>query len=838
MSVGELEEECDNKTDIIVKCKLNVGADGKVKVNLTPIKDGDIIKDADKREFYKKLVFVSCNITLQEQENGEYKKNLVSLPKEWSSITETKINKYHKATLVLTGYKSGVLVLDFDKVELFNNYVDKYPILLTAPIVKSRRGFHIYFNWDKKFVGALPKKIGKLDIQGDTSLIIFAGSSYKTEEGATFQYNFINNNELIDLPNELFEEFKYHKNKQLQESKIIVGDKRPNDKNIEIDIKLKYPIQSQYWFDICNIINKKYLNEYRSWFNILCALRDIKNSFNVEVGEDFNLIAEYISKKGDNFDKESFINTWNNVIPYTQYITAGTLRYYARLSNNTLYSSICRSKYTDKDFSSFDENKIVDYYLDYCGDNLVCCLDTIYFFNGNFWETDATTALLQNDLMNKTKKVYNELIDNIHIKIKELMESDIDTEQLQKSIKDLYGVRSSYGNQRNKNVAKLIENRLRADRINKDIFDTNPYLVCFAKNKAFDLTTHKWVNITKDDYILTTTNIEYIEPTKTQMETIEKLFSDIFPDKENLKSYLSILYCGLSGIRQEKFIVATGGGRNGKGLINDLFQYLMGDYFAILHLSLLTKELKAGANTELRDLHKKRFIKATEPDSDFIEKLRMSNIKALTGESKLKARGLYEKNFEILLLCMIIMECNKLPNISMDGNEAEKQRLGIIPFETTFTDSQEDIDNDPENYKRANPLYKTIQFKETHACALFKYIVDNAPRDFYLTEKSKTLAMEWLAGKDEFLNWFYDTYEMHEGSSITIKDLFRNYKHSSNFNDGGTKAQKRQNTEKNFREMVKSKLKLFYVASNTTFNGTYLNKDIIKNFREKQEEED
>ena len=36
--------------------------------------------------------------------------------------------------------------------------------------------------------------------------------------------------------------------------------------------------------------------------------------------------------------------------------------------------------------------------------------------------------------------------------------------------------------------------------------------------------------------------------------------------------------------------------------------------------------------------------------------------------------------------------------------------------------------------------------------------------------------------------------------------------------------------------MIKAKLKLFYVESNTTFNGKQLTKDIIKNFREKEED--
>ena len=92
----------------------------------------------------------------------------------------------------------------------------------------------------------------------------------------------------------------------------------------------------------------------------------------------------------------------------------------------------------------------------------------------------------------------------------------------------------------------------------------------------------------------------------------------------------------------------------------------------------------------------------------------MSNIKALTGETNLKARGLYENNFDIQIDATQILECNKLPFISMDGNEAEKQRMVIIPFETTFTEDKEDIDNNPIKYKPQDSTLKTTEFKDEY----------------------------------------------------------------------------------------------------------------------------
>jgi len=46
------------------------------------------------------------------------------------------------------------------------------------------------------------------------------------------------------------------------------------------------------------------------------------------------------------------------------------------------------------------------------------------------------------------------------------------------------------------------------------------------------------------------------------MKEIETIINNIFPNPETKKTYLSILWMGLTGIRQEKFFIANGGGRN------------------------------------------------------------------------------------------------------------------------------------------------------------------------------------------------------------------------------------------------------------------------------------
>ena len=74
--------------------------------------------------------------------------------------------------------------------------------------------------------------------------------------------------------------------------------------------------------------------------------------------------------------------------------------------------------------------------------------------------------------------------------------------------------------------------------------------------------------------------------------------------------------------------MANGGGRNGKGLINELMLKMLGDDYSYTgHINTLTKELKSGPNPEMAQLDKKRFVKFEEPNDN--DMLNLGNIKKL-----------------------------------------------------------------------------------------------------------------------------------------------------------------------------------------------------------------
>ena len=82
-------------------------------------------------------------------------------------------------------------------------------------------------------------------------------------------------------------------------------------------------------------------------------------------------------------------------------------------------------------------------------------------------------------------------------------------------------------------------------------------------------------------------------------------------------------------------------------MLNEHFLYLLdlNGYAVIGHLDLLTSKIKSGANSEASSLHKKRFVRYSEPNpGEKMEAVRLSNVNELTGNEQLKARTLHEKD--------------------------------------------------------------------------------------------------------------------------------------------------------------------------------------------------
>ena len=244
-----------------------------------------------------------------------------------------------------------------------------------------------------------------------------------------------------------------------------------------------------------------------------------------------------------------------------------------------------------------------------------------------------------------------------------------------------------------------IINSSEAFLVNEDIkFDDNKDIIGF-NNGIYDLIRHEFREIKYDDYLTMSCGYDYnpnFDP--ETMNDMLVLLKSIMPDEGTRNLMLEVMSAGLTGRVIEKFILFNGGGRNGKGLLDEFLQIIYGDYCLIYaNVSLLTEKQKTGGNPELASIHNKRIVIMKEPDGD--KPLQNSCIKSITGGGNVSGRMLYS-NATLVTLCLILsMECNVKPKFKSEPGDAEEDRVVDVLLPNRFTTNEEEIDNITVQFK-------------------------------------------------------------------------------------------------------------------------------------------
>ena len=554
---------------------------------------------------------------------------------------------------------------------------------------------------------------------------------------------------------------------------------------------------------IVNIIAIPYLDDRDAWIKIMCAMK--KCGFTEEQ-------ARQTSMKSERFTEDGFIAMWNSYSIENITASEGTLRYYAKLSNNDLYYKMTAKPFstepTDRDFSEL--------FWELAGDCCIVSNSTMYLYYRNQWR----------------------IIDKKEPHILRTMIGDTIREHFEKQLGNLKDDMKQYAItlnhlkevcKKNKlsNVCSFVMDKMYSEHCDtEDIFDNKPYIFAF-KNKAFDLKTGLPYDIKKEDYITQNTGRDYVKPTDDQLATVAKVFNSIFPDPEVGKCYLSVLRLCLSGEHPEKLFIANGQGRNGKGLLNELAFKLLGQYAYKMSIEVLTKEVKkTGANPELANLHKKRMVVSSEPEDGC--KIQTGFAKELTGCAEISARGLYSGVTTTMLWMVLIIELNKKLLLSGRMDTSVLERIVDIPFESTFVSNPDDVDESRGIYQ-GNLEYKTEVWQIEHSCAFFHYILDNAPAELYIPERIKNLSKQYVLGSDEMYGWVLENYETADNSEyVKVKDVFDLYK-ASDLYSNLTKLENRNLTKNAFSQLISNHivLKRQFRTGQSKINGKVVNSERI-----------
>jgi len=267
------------------------------------------------------------------------------------------------------------------------------------------------------------------------------------------------------------------------------------------------------------------------------------------------------------------------------------------------------------------------------------------------------------------------------------------------------------------------------------------------------------------------------------MADIAVVMEQIFPNPEVRELMLFILSTGLSGTPVEKFFVFNGGGRNGKGVLNEFMKSVLGQYFTYVSPLIITENQKkkssAQANPEIAKLDRIRYAVMKEPPENQL--IQNSQVKDMTGGGELQARQNYSNNTRVRLNLTATMEVNVRLNFAENPKDADAERIVDVLFGSFFTDDE--TLHDPEKHiYPLNTQLKTDEWRSNHRNAmlnvlfLYQLIFINEGKgiiDRYIPTCVKQRTMEYLQNSYDIHNIFTTLFEPYEEEK---KDLYLNDK--------------------------------------------------------------
>jgi hypothetical protein len=219
--------------------------------------------------------------------------------------------------------------------------------------------------------------------------------------------------------------------------------------------------------------------------------------------------------------------------------------------------------------------------------------------------------------------------------------------------------------------------------------DNNPTLLGFS-NGVFDLSKNEFRSGLESEYI--TMICKYPYNPDVDESLANEILHTTFQNNEE-RDYAIYRFCLiLEGKNREQTLTFNYGftASNGKSFLMERISNLMGDYGDCFNVNLITNKmsLAGDANSTLIGFKNKRFMYCSEPEAG--AKLNTNFVKLLTGD-RIKARGLYAHNDEVIKLTYnIFVCCNALPEFD-SYDEGIARRIKLIEYSTKFTENPKKI---------------------------------------------------------------------------------------------------------------------------------------------------
>jgi hypothetical protein len=222
--------------------------------------------------------------------------------------------------------------------------------------------------------------------------------------------------------------------------------------------------------------------------------------------------------------------------------------------------------------------------------------------------------------------------------------------------------------------------------------DINPYLLCF-KNGVFDFKDKVFRRGFPEDNISMCTGIEYNELSpfvhQSVMDEINDFMRKLFPEPqlcEYMWDHLASTLVGTSP--NQTFNMYIGIGQNGKSVLVNLMEKVLGEYKGDVPLTLVTEKRGkvGGLAPEIVQLKGKRYAVMQEPAKG--DRINEGMMKQLTsGKDPIQGRAPYmPQTISFLPQFKLVVTCNVLLEIK-SNDHGTWRRIRTVPFKSLFTEN-------------------------------------------------------------------------------------------------------------------------------------------------------
>lgn len=599
--------------------------------------------------------------------------------------------------------------------------------------------------------------------------------------------------------------------------KIKPGDKRKNNKPRQPDAELNTE-QKMLW-ELGHIIDLEYLDDYDTWCKIVWSLSNDKKNNNYS-------IAKAVSERSDKYEEDAFNRLWDNSRTGN---SIGTYYFYAMQSDMEKYSYI-RAKYW-KDYTSLsDDDSLANFYIEsHRPDHIYSRKESelLTYYKGKWSPEGKEKGLIKLKVPRAIKDFAKALKIKITAEMTKVGCSDeeldkIKWEALKKDEKEVNALIKCIG--RTGKINSVVERCIHYLSEDNQQIDWEHRKDYYAfTNVVWDLSNFKIVEPEREDYILCDTGYTYEKPKQKDIDELKKIIGTILSVPEERDCYMHSLALAITGYNPEVFVIANGGGRNGKGVINELVEDMLGqNYFYTAPADLLLNAKKLGGSPELSNMNLRRMVLFREPDPS--KRINTAFLKELTGGKAIAGRKLYSNDMLINLSCICVMEANEKPMLAGNADHAIGHRIIDLPFRNSFTDNKHDLEI--EGYYPMNKFYKTGEFRNKYKIPLFhiimeymkdfkaktgKYVWETYPLPKCIMDRSKAYVDNsdqikvWL--RENLITTAWDNNEtdmLREGNYTSAKEIYNNFK-SSDIYMNMDKNERRKHTEQFFKTYLGTK---------------------------------